>query len=364
QKTMNTQLANWAEMRHDFMLYAKQSYGGGNGCSYPYGYIEPVPDLYKKIQQLFISLNELTNSEYLKEEKNLEFSKNYYNKWINVCDTLISMSNKILIGKDFSKEENLFLNSTISIGVVGCNDAVVGWYPELYWEFNPSPEYMTDFENRGSNSDDFIVADVHTIPTDEAGNMVGWVLHAGTGRINMAVINAPTPDGGSRAYIGPVFSYYEFLSNDFKRLTNEEWREMDGKPAFRPEFTNLYLADKDGNSPNGEKVSLYSVPSSVEKEKPAENLRNLDCFPNPFSGNTSIQFTLTSKDLDNIIELSIFDLKGNLVKTLINEYPQGKNYSIVWDGTDSKNTNLPNGTYIYTLKSGSNVQSGKVSITR
>src|SRR5690606_16578956 len=62
QKTMNTQLANWAEMRHDFMLYAKQSYGGGNGCSYPYGYIEPVPDLYKKIQQLFISLNELTNS--------------------------------------------------------------------------------------------------------------------------------------------------------------------------------------------------------------------------------------------------------------------------------------------------------------
>ena len=139
---------------------------------------------------------------------------------------------------------------------------------------------------------------------------------------------------------------------------------MDGKPAFRPEFTNLYLADKVGNSPNGEKVSLYSVPSTVEKEKPAENLRNLDCFPNPFSGNTSIQFTLTNRDLDNIIELSIFDLKGNLVKTLMNEYPQGKNYSIVWDGTDEKNMKLPSGTYIYTLKSGTNVQSGKVSITR
>ncbi|MFA5513204.1 MAG: DUF3160 domain-containing protein [Candidatus Kapaibacterium sp.] len=364
QKTMNTQLASWSQLRYNFVLYAKQPYTDSWMCSYPYGFIEPNVEFYQRIKNFFISLNELSISL----NKSIK-GDSFFERWISVCDNLSSLSEKILNDEEFDDEDNDFICSTIKKGKIcdpspEAND--LGWYANLYFPNDPSTlsNYYLSKDSEGLESDKMIITDVHTIPMDEVGMEVGWVLHAGTGRVNNAVITAPTPDGSTRSYIGPVFSYYEFLSNDFKRLTNEEWREMDGKPAFRPEFTNLYLADKDGNSPNGEKVSLYSVPSSVEKEKPSENLRNLDCFPNPFSGNTSIQFTLTSRDLDNIIELSIFDLKGNLVKTLMNEYPQGKNYSIVWDGTDSKNIKLPSGTYIYTLKSGTNVQSGKVSITR
>jgi hypothetical protein len=364
QKTMNTQLASWSQLRYNFVLYAKQPNTSSIICSYPYGYIEPNVEFYSRIKDFFIALNELSSSLNKSGKGN-----GFFEHWISVCENLSSLSGKILNNEVFDEDDVDFICSTIKKGRVcdpspSAND--IGWYLELYYGMDPAPlleNYLYD-NTEGFESDKMIITDVHTIPTDEAGNMVGWVLHAGTGRVNNAVITVPTIEGGTRSYIGPVFSYYEFLSNDFKRLTNQDWREMDGKPAFRPEFTNLYLADKDGNSPNGEKVSLYSVPSSVENEKPSENLRNLDCFPNPFSGNTSIQFTLTNNDLDNIIELSIFDIKGNLVKTLMNEYPQGKNYSIVWDGTDAKNIKLPSGTFIYTLKSGSNVQSGKVSITR
>jgi hypothetical protein len=40
-RILNTQLASWAELRHDTVLYAKQSYTTSLGCSYPDAYVEP-----------------------------------------------------------------------------------------------------------------------------------------------------------------------------------------------------------------------------------------------------------------------------------------------------------------------------------
>ncbi|TNE35102.1 DUF3160 domain-containing protein, partial [bacterium] len=46
QKSMNTQLASWAELRHDFLLYAKQPYTASiYGCCTPDAFLEPVPEM-------------------------------------------------------------------------------------------------------------------------------------------------------------------------------------------------------------------------------------------------------------------------------------------------------------------------------
>lgn len=50
QEKMNTQLTSWTELRHDNLLYAKQSYTGGAVCSYPRTYIEPVPAFYRTLE--------------------------------------------------------------------------------------------------------------------------------------------------------------------------------------------------------------------------------------------------------------------------------------------------------------------------
>ena len=52
QQKMNTQLASWTELRHDNLLYAKPSYTSGIGCSYPYGYVEPIPEFYRRLNTL------------------------------------------------------------------------------------------------------------------------------------------------------------------------------------------------------------------------------------------------------------------------------------------------------------------------
>jgi hypothetical protein len=49
QQKMNTQLSSWAQLRHDNLLYAKQSYSGGTVCSFPYSYVEPFPGLYNNL---------------------------------------------------------------------------------------------------------------------------------------------------------------------------------------------------------------------------------------------------------------------------------------------------------------------------
>ena len=52
QHKMNSQLSSWTELRHDNLLYAKQSYTGGIICSYPYSYVEPVPEFFNSISVL------------------------------------------------------------------------------------------------------------------------------------------------------------------------------------------------------------------------------------------------------------------------------------------------------------------------
>ena len=40
-KTLTTQLASWTHLRHDTLLYVKQSYSARTACVYPAGYVEP-----------------------------------------------------------------------------------------------------------------------------------------------------------------------------------------------------------------------------------------------------------------------------------------------------------------------------------
>ncbi len=52
RRLLSTQLASWAELRHDTLLYAKQSYTGGDTCEFPDAYVDPYPAFYARIAEL------------------------------------------------------------------------------------------------------------------------------------------------------------------------------------------------------------------------------------------------------------------------------------------------------------------------
>ena len=66
-------------------------------------------------------------------------------------------------------------------------------------------------------------------------------------------------------------------------------------------------------------------------------------FPNPFNPTTSIQFSL---DKDQLVSLNIYNVKGQLVESLINKQLKLGFHSFVWDATD-----FASGVYIYQLQS-------------
>ena len=104
---------------------------------------------------------------------------------------------------------------------------------------------MESDEPEGSASE-CVVADYHTTPTDCAGGLTGWVLHAGTGPIDLAIVTAQVPEGETTAFVGPVMSCYEYTTTGFQRLTDEEWQNTYLSQAKRPTWVSSYLVDEAG----------------------------------------------------------------------------------------------------------------------
>ncbi len=70
-------------------------------------------------------------------------------------------------------------------------------------------------------------------------------------------------------------------------------------------------------------------------------------YPNPFNPETKIEFSI---EQNGQIELLIFNVKGQKVKTLINKELGAARHSIIWNGTDENNSKVSSGIYLYKLK--------------
>jgi hypothetical protein len=83
--------------------------------------------------------------------------------------------------------------------------------------------------------------------------------------------------------------------------------------------------------------------------KPANDFQLAQNYPNPFNSSTQIEFTLAEK---NWTQLTILNLKGQIIRTLLGtELPAGP-HSITWDGCDQNARTVVSGIYFYRLTSG------------
>ena len=72
-------------------------------------------------------------------------------------------------------------------------------------------------------------------------------------------------------------------------------------------------------------------------------------YPNPFNPVTSIGYDIPEACE---VQISIYNVLGQQVKTLVNDSHQPGYYSVQWDGTNGAGNILPNGLYIYTIDAG------------
>ena len=209
-KELTTALASWTELRHDTILYAKQSYTmAETGMPMPtpekkvVGYVEPVPEFYNRL----LALTQMT-TDGLDSMNVLDDASKYRLEHLEtVLERLVDLSERELANEELTAEDYEFIENFGD-------------------ELNAVINEVDDKAKKTT-----IVADVHT-----EGN-TRQVLEEGVGYVDTIVVAYKVPDGRILVGAGPVMSYYEFKQPMQNRLTDEKWREMlSTEPPERPEW--------------------------------------------------------------------------------------------------------------------------------
>ena len=234
-KQLQAQLASWAELRHDTVLYAKQSYTSGEKCEYPTGYVEPYPETYEHVKyfateaarRIEAADYKLANQDHTDiQHRQVEFLK----QMADTLGKLEALARKELAAEPFAQEDQEWLKTAIDSrkNVCGSPPTYTGWYCQLFY-------------GGGGRSGEWdpTVIDVHTDPDSQT------VLEEGVGNCNFLVVAVDNDDDRS-IYVGPAYSYYEFQQPAKDRLTDNEWQQMLSKPNGppRPSWTKEFQAAK------------------------------------------------------------------------------------------------------------------------
>ena len=201
-KSLNTALASWSQLRHDTILYAKQPYAAKTAVPPPPrdpGYVEPIPRVYHRLAILVNNtMNGLSKlgllDDFMKEKLNLLY---------NISLNLLDISLKELNNTNLSDRDGEFIQS----------------YPYLV-------KKVLNF-GKEELSDPRVIADVFTDPNTNR------VLEVGTGYFDTILVIYRGGDGDLYISIGLVMSYHEFTWPTQNRLTDQEWRDiLEQNPAI------------------------------------------------------------------------------------------------------------------------------------
>ena len=144
---------------------------------------------------------------------------------------------------------------------------------------------------------------------------------------------------------------------------------------FYPQWDSLEIKpmkiEIDNNMDGTIDDTLYVENQFSEGETPSTcgvlNNNNIYIYPNPFNPDIEVGTIRYSLAKDGKVTIKIYDVAGNLVKTLIENEPQiaGEEQYIDWDGKNGKGDIVANGVYFYVIESSSGEKGvGKIAIIK
>lgn len=112
---------------------------------------------------------------------------------------------------------------------------------------------------------------------------------------------------------------------------------------------------------NERKTYQYENMSDSQDPTGAPMVSSLKVFPNPFNPKTNISFDLSKAEQ---VRVEIFNLKGQRVRTLLDEFKASGNHQVSWNGKDERGLAVGSGMYIVRLKSAHNSKSAKILLLK
>ncbi|MBC8415812.1 MAG: T9SS type A sorting domain-containing protein, partial [Candidatus Cloacimonetes bacterium] len=90
---------------------------------------------------------------------------------------------------------------------------------------------------------------------------------------------------------------------------------------------------------------------------------SISVYPNPFNPETNIALSITAQDLEHPVSVGIYNIKGQLVKTLVDNEVVN-NSTFIWNGTDNNELNTSSGMYFVKMKTVSNFTAKKMILLK
>lgn len=282
-KNIHTALGSYAELKHDSILYMKQSGaemgGGWNDIKIPYNYVEPNAEVYAKLKWLAENTREQLKARNMLNEDVIEI----LDRVIEIQDTLMNVSIKELTNQNITEEENM---SLYSYG--GLIDYVI---QELQYEL------MSEGVDTGNDNTTALIADVSTVASDGISGK-GAYLEIGNGLPCEIYVVCKT-NGNTYLARGALFNYYEFLSD--KRLTDVEWQQMAGVKKVAMVFDEeenkhvpMDIYDENGNLLIDRDAYDFE---DIQITEPSENMAGKPAWTESFISGEGNNVTIT-KDMN------------------------------------------------------------------
>ncbi|MDO9578302.1 MAG: T9SS type A sorting domain-containing protein [Candidatus Cloacimonadales bacterium] len=216
----------------------------------------------------------------------------------------------------------------------------LAWLPYLNRAINGDPEelltFLEDIENENLNNPIIEAKAILAISNEDYEEAIS---------LYEQIINNPPNDYKQLiAELDEAFCYYQMVTSGERNLPEKCKRKPNNFAEYsqiKDEIqTQLFYGNENSNQENG----ILTVPE----------LKNN--YPNPFNPETTISFSIPD---ESKVNLFVYNIKGQKVKTLTDDIYEKGNHSVIWKGDDESGKSVSSGVYFYKLSVNGKSQSVK-----
>ena len=211
---------------------------------------------------------------------------------------------------------------------------------DLTFVIPPQPEYFIDFEEQADYIPIYVILPDNMVGYDEGelALFIDDVLYGSTVIYGQLV--------QIRAYIIGIdldnanieFRFYQYGPRS-SELMISDYQVYD-------EITKSYRSGQLDFSERRNFYQISLIESSAEIKPPSVTMLEGN-FPNPFNPTTTINYSLAES---GAVRLQIFNIRGQLVKSIVDEFQDAGFYAVEWHGTDIRGLEVASGIYFYRLE--------------
>ncbi len=169
------------------------------------------------------------------------------------------------------------------------------------------------------------------------------------------------PDGDEDSFTNPWPLPIDF-SYDYEKVFAERGYHIAGDDGYPLGDLNWFPElKKDWEA--GEPGPLTPITTAVEKQNAAvvDEFELQQNYPNPFNPTTTIEYSM---NITNDVTLSVYNMLGQKIKTLVNSQVKAGNHSVTWNGTDEQGHSVGSGIYYARIATSDETKTIKMVLIR